>query len=83
MFNQQKKLFNFLILGKSRFPAKKFYNIDYWSQTQAVDKTFKSLANLPMLNSDLLLCSKYLLTDLKRWALFDSLSFICHDQCRP
>ena len=25
-------LFNFLILEKSRFPPKKFYNINYWSQ---------------------------------------------------
>ena len=27
-----KILFNFLILGKSRFPTKKFYNIDYRAQ---------------------------------------------------
>ena len=27
-------LFNFLILGKSRFPPKKFYNIDYWRSFQ-------------------------------------------------
>ena len=24
------KKFNFLIFGKSRFPQKKFYSIDYW-----------------------------------------------------
>ena len=28
-------MFNFLILGKSIFPPKKFYNIDYWSTTKA------------------------------------------------
>ena len=28
----EQTLFNFLILGKSRFPPKKFYNIDYWSE---------------------------------------------------
>ena len=27
----EQTFFNFLILWKSRFPPKKFYNIDYWS----------------------------------------------------
>ena len=26
----EQTIFNFLILGKSRFPPKKFYNINYW-----------------------------------------------------
>ena len=28
--------FNFLILGKSRFPPKKFYNINYWAPAQGL-----------------------------------------------
>ena len=28
----EQTFFNFLILGKSRFPPKKFYNINYWTE---------------------------------------------------
>ena len=32
--SSEQTLFNFLILGKSRFPPKKFYNINYWEEVQ-------------------------------------------------
>ena len=37
----EKTIFQFLILGKSRFPPKKFYNVNYWVRNPQLSETLK------------------------------------------
>ena len=37
----EQTIFQFLILGKSRFPPKKFYNVNYWVRNPQLSETLK------------------------------------------